>query len=384
MKILFIQNINSEEGGGGAELLCQDILKSLEFRGHNCLMLTSNGCQGGDGILNLLSINPFPHKSPEEYDLKDKVGWLLRSRRNYHVTKRVIEKFNPDVVYLHNLELVTLSPFTAAVDAGKRIVAHAHNEQYGLTYRALKNKEKESVISRAFKMRPGMERLRVIAISNYIASTLLKEGLSKERVHVIFNGLPREIMLSIGTGSPRDRKAIFVGSVSPHKGLHVAIEAISVLKRKGLRLPFEIIGKAGRDDYQTEMTYLTRRLDLKEEVIFVGPLRREEIFSRLKSSEVLLVPSLFEEPFGLVVAEAMAAGAIVVGSDRGAIPELVGEAGLISTPEAEPFAAAIERALGLTEDEKNRLRSIGILRVKALFNLERNISEIEKVLSLPA
>jgi glycosyltransferase involved in cell wall biosynthesis len=96
---------------------------------------------------------------------------------------------------------------------------------------------------------------------------------------------------------------------------------------------------------------------------------------------MLLFPSLWEEPFGLVAIEAMTSGAIVIGSNRGAIPEVIGDAGFVVEPEADKFAEAIKTVLKMTEEGKEELRLNGIQRVKELFNLEKNIEQIEGLLS---
>ncbi len=83
----------------------------------------------------------------------------------------------------------------------------------------------------------------------------------------------------------------------------------------------------------------------------------------------------------MVAVEAMASGAIVIGSNRGAIPEVIGEAGFVVEPKAEEFAKAIKKVLILNEDEKEKLRLKGQQRVQEFFNLEKNILQIEKVLS---
>jgi glycosyltransferase involved in cell wall biosynthesis len=382
MKILFIQNFYSDNASGGAELLCRDIMKGLINRGHQVTMLTSapeSSSTEFDLRTNLQHV-PVVREEKLLQTFRAKINWLMVSRTNYFVTRRIIKQLRPDVIYLHNLEWVTTSPLLAAVDSGKRVIVQAHNHQYAETWKHLNNKD-ENIVSCIFKLRPKMDGIQVIAISGHIASEFLEQGFPKERVHVIYNGLPGELLKQVSVKDCRILKAVYVGALSPHKGVHIAIEAIRILKKKGTILPLEIIGKPSNQIYFAELKELVSRLKIEQEITFSGPLRREEVFEKLKTVEMLLFPSLWEEAFGLVAAEAMASGAIVIGSNRGAIPEVVGEAGFTVEPNGEAFAETIQKVLSLSRDEKEKLHSVGRQRVKELFSLEKNILKIENVLT---
>ena len=364
-------------------MLCRDIMKCLLNRSHQVFMLTSaqeSSSTEFDLRTNLQHV-PVVHDEKLLQTFRAKINWLMVSRTNYFATRRIIKQLRPDVIYLHNLEWVTSSALLAAVDSGKRVIVQAHNHQYAETWKHLNNKDENIVLSCIFKLKPKMDGIQVIAISRHIASEFLEQGFPKERVHVIYNGLPRELLKQASVKDSRILKAVYVGALSPHKGLHIAIEAIGILKKKGTILPLEIIGKPSNQIYFAELKELVSRLKIEQEITFSGPLRRKEVFEKLKTVEMLLVPSLWEEPFGLVAAEAMASGAIVIGSNRGAIPEVIGDAGLVVEPEAEEFARVIENVLMLPGDKREELRIMGQQRVKDLFDLNKNILQIEKVLA---
>jgi glycosyltransferase involved in cell wall biosynthesis len=382
MRVLVVQNFYDDFPIGGAELLCRDIVAGLKGLGHEIRVLSTNRGRSAYAGSELPFLKCFPWASDarEFKKISSKLKWASTSRRNYSITEGVIRDFSPSVIYLHNLEWVTASPLLASVESGKKIVLHAHNHQYLELWKSVKAATTRAALHKLFKMIPGMGDAKVIAISRFIADELLSEGFPGDRVKVIYNGLPEDILKKSDSALPRQKKAVFVGSLSPHKGVHVAIEAIGILKNKGFHLPLEIIGKAGTDDYLSELRTLAKRLDVDGDVIFVGPLKREDILKRLRTVELLLFPSRWEEAFGLVAIEAMTSGAIVIGSNRGAIPEVIGDAGFVVEPEAEAFAKAIQIVLTLPEDEKENLRLKGQQRVSALFNLQRNIEAIEIVL----
>lgn len=382
MRILVIQNFYDDSPVGGAELLCRDIVTGLKDLGHEITVLsTDRGRLQSDPGLSFLEYFPVVSDLKELKTLTARLKWAAISRRNYGITSGVIQDVKPDVMYLHNLEWVTTSPLLASVESGKRMVLHAHNHQYLELWKATGSAPRHSSLRKFFKMiTPDMGDARVIAISQFISNELLNAGFPKDRVKVIYNGLPKELLKRGDSALPREKKAAFVGAVSPHKGVHIAIEAIGNLKKKGLCLPLEIIGKVGTEDYLTQLRTLAKQLDVDGEVNFVGPLKREDIFKRLRTVDLFLFPSLWEEPFGLVAAEAMASGAIVIGSNRGGIPEVIGDAGFIVEPEAYKFAEAIMTVFKMSEEEKNILRLVGAGRVKDLFSFEKNVKQIEELL----
>jgi glycosyltransferase involved in cell wall biosynthesis len=85
-----------------------------------------------------------------------------------------------------------------------------------------------------------------------------------------------------------------------------------------------------------------------------------ELAALMAGADVYCLPSLYEG-FGITVLEAMACGAAVVVSDRGSLPEVVGEAGVVVAPQAQPLAAALE-ALLRDPQRRHRLGAAAVQR----------------------
>jgi glycosyltransferase involved in cell wall biosynthesis len=144
--------------------------------------------------------------------------------------------------------------------------------------------------------------------------------------------------------APRPRVG-FIGRLEPVKGLDVLLEAFSRLQSPASLL---IVGDG------PERARLVEQASLDPRVRWLPAMPFEAIPSVLKSFDVLVLPSVtippaHKEQFGRVLVEAMAAGVPVVGSDSGAIPEVIGDAGLV-VPERDPpaLAAALARVLSDT------------------------------------
>jgi glycosyltransferase involved in cell wall biosynthesis len=92
---------------------------------------------------------------------------------------------------------------------------------------------------------------------------------------------------------------------------------------------------------------------------------------------VLLAPSIWSEPFGLVIAEAMCRGMIVVASNRGGLPEVVGDCGFIVEPTPQEVARACEKALRMPKPEKEAMRQAARRRVEKLFRFSDQLEAYE-------
>lgn len=132
----------------------------------------------------------------------------------------------------------------------------------------------------------------------------------------------------------------FVGTLSPEKGVVDLLAACAKL-RSAWQL--SLIGDGPqREDLESQVA----QLGLGERVVFVGYKPRQEIGKIIQTFHVLVLPSrttlAWKEQFGLVLVEAMLSGIAVIGSNSGAIPEVIGDAGIIF-PEGD--VSALTQAL---------------------------------------
>ena len=130
---------------------------------------------------------------------------------------------------------------------------------------------------------------------------------------------------------PRERlhdavapRIIYVGGLGPHKGVHTAIEAISHLTTRspGLQPSLTVVG-SGHPNYEARLRQLAEESGSVGRVRFTGTVPKESVPSLLVEHDILVVPSVWEEPFGRVVVEGMAAGLPVVGTATGGSAEIL-------------------------------------------------------------
>ena len=124
---------------------------------------------------------------------------------------------------------------------------------------------------------------------------------------------------------PRDRDFIFVGRLVTDKGVDTLLEAFAKHRRSQPDSKLTIVGGGDSED---DLRELTKRLDLESNVDFVGVKKGAELARFLNQHRVLVVPSRWEEPYGIVALEGLACGCVVVGSERGGLKDAMGPGGL--------------------------------------------------------
>ena len=144
---------------------------------------------------------------------------------------------------------------------------------------------------------------------------------------------------------------LHAGRISPEKGVATAL---AVARRLGR--PLLLVGGVYDRRYFEELVLPAVRVlpdwrigDAVDGAVFIGPRRRSEVFRIMGDAATLLMPVQWDEPFGLVALEALAAGTPVVAYARGGLPEIINEAsGVLAPPDDEDaFARAVIRASNL-------------------------------------
>ena len=223
---------------------------------------------------------------------------------------------------------------------------------------------------------PGLDRLArwpdaVVVLSEREARAWRGRGVAAA-LHVVPNGIDCGPFLRQNRAAPDPRaplKLIYVGRLAPRKGLLESIEALRLVRSRGIAARLVV---AGAGPEEARLREHARESGVARDVSFVGPAYGEQKARLLAQADALLLPSYSEGlPYALL--EAMAAGVVPVVTPVGAIPEVVrdGEHGLLVEPrDANAIAEAIAR-LARDRIAVARMSAACRKRAAAEYSLER-------------
>jgi len=127
-------------------------------------------------------------------------------------------------------------------------------------------------------------------------------------------------------GVVRSRDLVCVGRLVSDKGVSVVLQALAHLRDQGFHHRLSVIGSGPE---RAALQALARELGLHAQVRFTGVLLGDDLVRELNAHRVVVVPSVWEEPFGLVALEAQACGCIPVVAASGGLPQAAGPAGVV-------------------------------------------------------
>jgi glycosyltransferase involved in cell wall biosynthesis len=213
-------------------------------------------------------------------------------------------------------------------------------------------------------------------------------GIDPAKIHVVYPGRPSQ-RASIGPAciaTVTQRHGIvgsyilYAGSLGRHKNVEALLRAYHFARRDGPLAATLVI--AGSRRWGTDVLRLVETLELHEHVIFTDYVTDEDLQALYAGAEMFVFPSLYEG-FGLPVLEAMSCGTPVVVSKSGALPEVIGEAGLaVNAEDHRTLAEAIIRVMG-NADLRLRMREAGLRQAES-FSWNRSAEQLRLLLEQTA
>jgi glycosyltransferase involved in cell wall biosynthesis len=205
-------------------------------------------------------------------------------------------------------------------------------------------------------------------------------GLPGEAVHVVAYGVDADTFRP-GLGGGRQLVAerlggagayvLFVGVRHPRKNLAALRDAMAILAGRDIRRALVVVSGEAGDRSQGASAAPGAPPGPPAPELSLQGISERQLAALMAGADAFCLPSL-GEGFGLPALEAMACGAPIVASDRGALPATVGGGAIVVTPEAASVAEALQRVL-VDEREADRLRAAG--RERALeFPWSRTVS----------
>jgi glycosyltransferase involved in cell wall biosynthesis len=195
-------------------------------------------------------------------------------------------------------------------------------------------------------VRDHARRARLVVVISEDTSRAVRTQLQvpSDRIVLCRPGLPSWIGVPTNRTSPQPGYVLFVGTLEPRKNIGTLLDAWGLLIKSRPNLPRLRLAGATRPEAESWLARL-QVPPLSGHVEYIGYIPDESRRATYEGARLLVLPS-WHEGFGLPVLEAMALGVPVVASNRGALPEVVGDAGILVPPDdARGLAAAIGAVL---------------------------------------
>ena len=326
----------------------------------------------------------------------------LASEDNSFAVRAALESFHPDLVYVH--QMADRPALAALTSAGLPLVRMLHDHDlcakrgrkyFDLTRRfgerassphglfrrgALLARNRKggfplkwvSYATRKKELQLNRQFHRLIVASYPMRAELLRNRFPAEKIELHAPVLPDGDHGFSSSFSDRNL-IVYAGQIVRGKGLDVLLESLA-----GVREPFECVA-LGDGNHRAACEQLSRRLGLASRVEFKGYVRSEELKEYYRECSVVVMSSVWPEPFGMVGIEAMRYGLPVVAYDAGGIKEWLidGRNGFL-VPWMDRAAYA-ERVEGLLRDKTlaRQMGEIGRLLVSAHYDFSRYITGLE-------
>ena len=408
MRVLFLTNFYMVHGAGGEEQSCQQVVEGLKQRGHTTLVLTSmhgtnNVPVEEDGVYRslYLEVDRVPWRHSITFFTKRKT----REKHNLQCFEHVLEQFKPDVVFIwgmYNLprSLPVLAEARYPDNVAYRFATYwptlpsAHEFYWRAPGRKWYSRISKKILGRfALAMLANEVReypltfKHAISVSAASRNILVEAGVPVPNARIIYTGL--DINKYLNGEQPqrghdeRSLNLLYAGRLASDKGIDTAIEAMTKLVfGQGRREISLSLAGSGSPEYENHLRFLVNQAGLSDYVSFLGWVEPAEMPGLLRKFDVLLLPSIWPEPFARVLLEGMISGLVVVATPTGGTPEIVldGENGLLFTPgNSEDLAQKVGRLVDDPELRRN-LAKAGQQTIMERFTVTKMMDDMESFL----
>jgi glycosyltransferase involved in cell wall biosynthesis len=373
MRILLLCSVYPPDIIGGAEVAASHLAKWLVRQGHDVGVLCTAGsateASWGDEIDGVriyrpLMPRPYPALRAATAAPWLKPIWHLQDHldlRNEWLLKKTLDEFKPDIVNVHIAQGLGHNMMSELARSRVATVYTLHD--LGLAcinasmFKGGRNCERQEigcVVASKLKWRwlDSIERLSFWSPSKAVLEKLGQfVPLSSKRLAVIPYPLAYKYAASERRASPKKR-LLYLGRIHATKGV---VFLLKILAELAHGREFELL-LAGTGPLEPELK--SKYLDSKwcQWLGFVDQMRITEL---LKTTDALCVPSMWDEPYGIVLIQALMSGVPIIASRKGAIPEIVddGVTGLLcEAGSREEWSFAISRLLD-DDCELSRLKA---------------------------
>jgi glycosyltransferase involved in cell wall biosynthesis len=253
------------------------------------------------------------------------------------------------------------------------------------------------ILQHYFKHFPGKKEIpfefdpQTLVLTNgiFVSKDLMERYAARGVVFansaVIYNGIPTKLFRNEKTRVFSGVvNMLYVGQVEKHKGVHTIIDAmVNLAEDPSLNFHLDIVGGTLDVGYQKSLKEKIMRYSLNKRIRFMGKVQRDLLPEIYNTHDIFIFPSIWKEPFGLTIIEAMACGTVVVGTATGGNKEymLDGSNCLVFPPGDAVALTRQLKKLMLDPGLRKQLSENGARMAKERFDLEIMVRKKEEYLT---
>lgn len=396
MRILVLSDLYPPYYLGGHEIQCKVITDELCKKGHQVFVLTSRygiNSRSVDGnIFRLLHYSLVGNvRGLKRRHLQ--IKHVLLTRLNYFIAENTIRKLHPHIIYAFQTTGISIYPLKAIKSFNIPVVHHSGNYYFVqlvkdciLEKNLIKKLFRKIIYGFCSFNEISFEHM--ITVSEAVKQKHVQVGFNKNHISVISLACVPSTMVSKKSRhflKDSDKvRLLYVGQLTREKGVHVAMESIdylvNVLRIENVIL--DVFGD-GPDEYKNELKSIIHSRGIDNYVTFRGKKTREMILHIYNDYDILLFPSIWEEPFAGILVESLSQGLPVVASNTGGTSEIIfdGFNGILVPPgDSIKMAEAVKNILE-SQSLYEYMSNHGISEVETKYTNEVIIEKIQQYLN---
>lgn len=327
MKILIVNTMYSPSKVGGAEISVQSLAEGFHKKGHQVIIVSlfsENKVYQVNGlpVINRKIENIYWPFLDKKQSIIKRILWHYKDSNNNRYDSFFLDLFkkeSPDILFTNNLSGFSANVWEIARNEGIKVV-HTLRDYYLQCPNSTKFKNNTNCIGQCFECKVLTKRKKtlsnkvdyVFGISRFILNNHFENGYFKGVSNsVVYNGF--DLQFRAKTNHTSTIRLGFMGQITPSKGVALLIDCLNEFE--GLNWELKIAGNIS-DNYKKKL----REINPSPKIQFLGYMKSSPFFETI---DILVVPSLWNEPFGRVIIEAIMNSTPVLGADVGGIPELL-------------------------------------------------------------
>lgn len=395
MRLLIVSNLYPPFYVGGYELACEKVTEALTIKGHDIHVLTSTY-----GITEKIHETNVSRRL--QVNFESMPHWrkiIYKEMMNQKIFRRLCCSFMPDVVFFWNLTHISMSLAFLAQEwkipscyyIFDNWIANWEKDHWYRLYH--NNIASHPVVKNCVCLLglycpdTALNLTNAIFASDYLRRIACKNGKHVEGNRILYWGIDSQRFMPNKKLTKRPVQMLYVGQIVPHKGIHTIIQALDILLNEFRYDPsvfqLTIVGDTKQmPEYVATLKESAKQCGIDNGLRFIGKIENNNMPDIYAEHDILIFPSVWEEPFGITQLEAMASGLAVISTATGGSAEIIQDSVNALTFEKENARSCAQQIVRLVEHPRlfESITNEGRKTIEQQFQFTKLNDALEEVL----